>query len=235
MQNMLVAAPLICGTLHIDMPDTPLVRVTTYIPGGNTLISSRELSVTCQRSMMETCALKELRSRFGDLRVVGFRVIPVHPVFTWNAPFLTLNKEKMVLVYEDVVLQLDAVVYLRLHLPPFYGEGAIYCPRRLRKRELVAQLGLQIPCERTGRACMCYVNSVELTNGVKAEIEDGDFIWCFHASPDMGRDIEVSSVASPSHASEEEVVGPTVPDMAAPPELIGSAHHCHRSKNTAFK
>ena len=50
MQNMLVAAPLICGTLHIDMdamPDTSLVRVTIYIPGGNTLISSRELSVTC--------------------------------------------------------------------------------------------------------------------------------------------------------------------------------------------
>ena len=117
--------PLICGTLHIDMdamPDTSLVRVTIYIPGGNTLISSRELSVTCQRSMMETCALEELRSRFGDLRVVGFRVIPVHPVVTWNAPFLTLKKEKMVLVYEDVVLQLDAVVYLRLHLPPSTGK-----------------------------------------------------------------------------------------------------------------
>ena len=87
MQNMLVAAPLIFGTLHIDMdamPDTSLVRVTIYIPGGNTLISSRVLSVTCPRSMMETCALGELRSRFGDLRVVGFRVIPVHPVVTWN-------------------------------------------------------------------------------------------------------------------------------------------------------
>ena len=46
---------------------------------------------------------------------------------------------------------------------------------------------------------MCYVNSVELTNGVGAEVEDGNFIWCFHASPDMGRDIEVS--VAPSHAS----------------------------------
>ena len=100
MQNMLVAAPLIAGTLHVDMdamPDTSLVRVTIYIPGGNTLISSRVLSVTCLRTMMETCALGELRSRFGDLRLVGFRVIPVHPVVTWNAPILTLNKEKMVL------------------------------------------------------------------------------------------------------------------------------------------
>ena len=129
MQNMVVAAPLLTGTLHFDMEamtDTSLVRVTIHIPGGNTLISSRVLSVTCLRTMLETCALGELRSRFNDLREVGFRVIPVHPAVTWNAPILTLNKEKMVLIYEDVVLQLDAVVFLRLHLPPFYGEGAIY-------------------------------------------------------------------------------------------------------------
>ena len=232
MQNMLVAAPLITGTLHIDMeamPDKSLVRVTIYIPGGNTLISSRVLSVTCLRTMLETCALGELRSRFRDLRVVGFRVIPVHPVVTWNALILTLNKEKMVLIYEDVVLQLDAVVFLRLHLPPFYGEGAIYCPHRLRKRDLVAQLGLQIPCERTGSACMCYVNSVELTNGVDAEVEDGDVILCLRASPDMGHEIEILSVASPSDASEAEGVGPTMPEMAVPPGLIGSVHHCRRS------
>ena len=29
--------------------------------------------------------------------------------------------------------------------------------------------------------------------------------------------------------SEEEGVGPAMPDMAAPPGLIGSAHHCRRS------
>ena len=158
--------------------------------------------------MLETCALGELRSRFSDLREVGFRVIPVHPAVTWNAPILTLNKEKMVLIYEDVVLQLDAVVFLRLHLPPFYGEGAIYCPRRLRKKDLVAQLGLQIPCDRTGSECMCYVNSVELTNGADAEVEDGDVIWCLRASPDMGHEIEILSVGSPSDASEAEGAAP---------------------------
>ena len=38
MQNMMVAAPLIAGTLHIDMdvmPDTSLVRVTIYLPTDN--------------------------------------------------------------------------------------------------------------------------------------------------------------------------------------------------------
>ena len=232
MQNMMVAAPLIVGTLHIDMdvmPDTSLVRVTTYIPGGNTLISSRVLTVTCMRTVMEACALGELRRRFGDLRLVGFRVIPVHPAVSWNAPILTTNKEKMVLVYEDGALQLDAVVLLRLHLPPFFGEGAIYCPRRLRKRDLVAQLGLEIPCAVNGSACMCYVNSVELTNVVESEVEDGDFIWCLHASPDMGREIEILSVASPSLASVEEHADPVMPELAAPQGLIGSAHYCQRS------
>ena len=89
----------------------------------------------------ENCA-----DALGTLRLVGFRVVPVHPAISWNAPFLTTNKEKMVLVYEDGALQLDAVAVLRLHLPPFFGEGAIYYPRRLRKSDLVAQLGLEIPC-----------------------------------------------------------------------------------------
>ena len=35
------------------------------------------------------------------------------------------------------------------------------CPRRLRKRDLVVQLGLQIPCAENGDECMCHVNSVE--------------------------------------------------------------------------
>ena len=76
---------------------------------------------------------------------------------------------------------------------------------------------------------MCYVNSVELTNGVDAEVEDGDFILCLRASPDMGHEIEILSVASPSDASEAEGVGPNMPEMAVPPGLIGSVHHCRRS------
>ena len=209
--GVVVAAPLLNGTLHFNMDaitDTSLVRVTIYIPGGNTLTSSRVLTVTCLRAMLETCALGELRSRFRDLREVGFRVIPVHPVVTWHAPVLPLNKEKMVPIYEDVVLQLDAVVVLRLHLPPYCGEGAIYCPRRLRKRDLIAQLRLHVSSESTGWDCMCYVNSVELTNGVDTDVEDGDVVWCLRASPDMGHEIEVLSVCSPTEASEEDVAGP---------------------------
>ena len=147
MENMMAAAPLTVNTLHIDMdvmPDTSRVRVTTYIPGGATLMSSRVLTVTCMRTVME------LRRRFVDLLLVGFQLVPVHQASSWNEPVLTTGKEKMVLVYEEATLQVEAVVLLRLHLPPFFGEGAIYCPRRLRKRDLVVQLGLQIPCAENG-------------------------------------------------------------------------------------
>ena len=45
-----------------------------------------------------------------------------------------------------------------------------------------------------------------------------------HASPDMEREIEILSVASPSLASAEENAGPVLPELAAPQGLIGSAH-----------
>ena len=54
-----------------------------------------------------------------------------------------------------------------------------------------------------GSGCMCYVNSVELSDAGESEVEDGNFIWCLHASPDMGREIEILSVASPSLTSVE--------------------------------
>ena len=77
--------------------------------------------------------------------------------------------------------------------------------------------------------CMCYVNSVELSNARDSEVEDGGFIWCLHASPDMGREIEILSVASPSLTSVEEDVGPAMPSLAAPQGLIGSAHYSSRA------
>ena len=101
MVNMMAAAPLTVDTLHIDMdvmPDTSLVRVTTYIPGGATLMSSRVLTVTCMRSVMEAVALSELRRRFVDLLLVGFHLVPVHQASSWSEPVLTTGKEKMVLV-----------------------------------------------------------------------------------------------------------------------------------------
>lgn len=229
MQNMMVAAPLTAALLHLDMdvlPDTSFVRVTTYIPGGNTLMSSRVLTVTSVRTGMERTVLNELRKRFSDLRLVGFRMIPVHPTASWNEPILTSGKEKMVLVYGDETLQLDAVVFLRLHLPPFVGEGAIYCPRRLRKKDLIAQLGLLVPCAANGDDCICYVNSHELSNEGGCNVDDGDYIWCLHASPERSQAAEILSVATHSISSVEEAVDPDMSSLEAPQGLIGAAHYC---------
>ena len=231
MQNMVVAAPLVVGLLHLDMdvlPDASFARVTTYIPGGNTLMSSRVLTVTTVRTGMELFLHSELRRRFIDLRLVNFRVIPVHPAATWNEPVLVSGREKMVLVYEEEMLQLDAAAFLRLHLPPFFGEGAIYCPRRLRKKDLIDQLGLLVPCAGNGDDCICYVNSHELSNERASEVDDGDFIWCLHAPPEETQSGEVLSVATHSDTSVEEVVGQAVSSLETPQGLIGAAHYCSR-------
>ena len=46
---------------------------------------------------------------------------------------------------------------------------------------------------------------------------------------DMGREIEILSVASPSHGSVEEDTGPTLPLHTEPQGLIGSGHYCPRT------
>ena len=52
------------------------------------------------------------------------------------------------------------------------------------------------------------INKRRCTNGADAEVEDGDVIWCLRASPDMGHEIEILSVGSPSDASEAEGAAP---------------------------
>ena len=103
----------------------------------------------------------------------------------------------------------------------------------------MAQLGHQIPCAENGDECKCYVNSVELTNVQDSQVEDGGFLWCLHASPDMGqehaspdmgREIEILSVASPSLTSVEEDAGPAMPSLAAPQGLIGYSAREHKTR-----
>ena len=87
------------------LPDTSLVRVTIYISGRNTLISS------CQRSMMETCALEELRSRFW--RPASSRISGNPGASCSHMECATLNKEKMCYVNS---VELTNGVEVRSHL-----------------------------------------------------------------------------------------------------------------------
>lgn len=206
LQNLQVSAPLMADFLHVDMEviEDSKVRVTVYIPGGDTLMSSRVLTISCDRAGMESLILRELHRHFYDLQLVRFQLVPVHLAVTWVAPIITTGQEKLVLVYEEAALQAAAVVLLKLHLPPYFAEGAIYCPKRLKKQDLFGLLGLQFLLEDGGEHHICYVNSEPLSNDHECEIEDGDFVWCLHAAPDPV-DVDVLSVASQSCPSVEEI------------------------------
>ena len=134
MENIrLDAAPLIIPQLHIDqmvLTDPQLLQVTAFVPGGDTLISSRSLTRTEKRNRVFTILDSVLRQRFVDMRNVGFLLLTAHPSSKWMDPAFSPQKEKVVVVYSDDVLQGSASVLLRLSLPPHDAEGAIYVRRR---------------------------------------------------------------------------------------------------------
>ena len=73
MENIRLAAPLIIP--HIDqmvLTDPQLLQVTAFVPGGDTLISSRSLTMTEKRNRVFTILASGLRQRFADMRNVGF-------------------------------------------------------------------------------------------------------------------------------------------------------------------
>ena len=57
LENILLAAPLIIPQLHIDdvvLADPQLLHVTSFVPGGDTLISSRSLTMIERRDRVFT-------------------------------------------------------------------------------------------------------------------------------------------------------------------------------------
>ena len=129
MDNIWLAAPLIIPQLHIDqvvLTDPQLLQVTAFVPGRDTLISSRALTMIERRNRVFTILDSTLRQRFTDMSNVGFLLLTAHPSSKWMDPAFSPQKEKVVVVYSDEVLQGSASVLLRLSLPPHDAEGAIY-------------------------------------------------------------------------------------------------------------
>ena len=78
MDNIWLAAPLIIPQLHIDqvvLTDPQLLQVTAFVPGGDTLISSRSLTMIEKRNRVFTILDSTLRQRFTDMRNVGFLLL----------------------------------------------------------------------------------------------------------------------------------------------------------------
>ena len=161
------------------LTDPQLLQVTAFVPGGDTLISSGSLTMTEKRNRVFTILDSVLRQRFADMRNVGFLLLTAHPSSKWMDPAFSQQKEKVLVVYSDDVLQGSASVLLRLSLPPHDAEGAIYVRRRLRLRYLIRQLGISLLCGDAGAECLCYVNGMELSNDREMAVDDAAFIHCW--------------------------------------------------------
>ena len=197
LENILLAAPLIIPQLHIDqvvLSDPQLLQVTAFVPGGDTLISSRSITMIERRDRVFAILDSELRQRFPDMMFVGFLLLTAHPSSKWLDPAFCPQKEKVVVVYSEEVLQGSASVLLRLSLPPHDAEGAIYVRRRLRLRYLIRQLGISPLCGDDGDDCLCYVNGLELTNEREMAVDDAAFIHCWGLPIEDPEEVELVTI-----------------------------------------
>ena len=119
LENILLAAPLIIPQLHIDqvvLSDPQLLQVTAFVPGGDTLISSRSITMIERRDRVFAILDSKLRQRFPDMMYVGFLLLTAHPSSKWLDPAFCPQREKVVVVYSEEVLQGSASVLLRLSM-----------------------------------------------------------------------------------------------------------------------
>ena len=197
LDNILLAAPLIIPQLHIDqmvLPEPQLLQVTAFVPGGDTLISSRSITMIERRDRVFAILDAELRQRFPDMMYVGFLLLTAHPSSKWLDPAFCPQKEKVVVVYSEEVLQGSASVLLRRSLSPHDAEGAIYVRRRLRLRYLIRQLGTSPLCGDDGDDCLCYVNGLELTNEREMAVDDAAFIHCWGLPEEDPEEVELVTI-----------------------------------------
>ncbi len=217
MDNILLAAPLIIPRMHIDqlvLPDPQLLQVTAYVPGGDTLISSRSIAIIQRRDRAYAILDTVLRQRFPDMMYVGFLLLTANPSSKWLDPAFCPQREKVVVVYSDELLQGAASVLLRLSLSPHDAEGAIYVRRRLRLRYLIRQLGLSPLCGEDGGNCLCYINGQELTNAREMAVDDAAFIHCWRLPEEDTAEVELVSVED--SASQHSIEVTTLDQVVAP-------------------
>ena len=75
MDNLIAATPIVSPRMHLGplvLPDSQVLQVTAFVPGGDTLMSSRTLMVIHRRDRVFFPVLNaELRRRFPDMLHVG--------------------------------------------------------------------------------------------------------------------------------------------------------------------
>ena len=179
LSELLEAAPAHALALHIS----PLLScgqgvrwAVAHVPGGDTLIASRRYESVDVDSYHVLDA--GLRHRFPDLAMEHFGLFVVHASARWHEPVPVRHKQTYVLVYLGDEFH-DAVVRLKLVLPPYEGVGAVFVPRVLNKVMLVMQTGIGLVCGQDGELCACYHNGRELVADATRDVDDADFLVCW--------------------------------------------------------
>ena len=199
----------------VVLADPQLLQVTAFVPGGDTLISSRSITMIERRNRVFAILDSKLRQWFPDMMYVGFLLLTAHPSSKWMDPVFCPQREKVVVVYSEEVLQGSASVLLRLSLPPHDAEGAIYVRRRLRLRYLIRQLGISPLCGDDGDDCLCYVNGLELTNEREMAVDDAAFIHCWGLPVEDPEEAELVTIENSTSQHSLDVHMP-VQDGAVP-------------------
>ena len=184
LSELLEAAPAHAPALHIS----PLLScgqgvrwAVVHVPGGDTLIASRRYDSVDVDSYHVLDA--GLRHRFPDLAMEHFGLMVVHASARWHEPVLVRHKQTYVLVYLSDEYH-DAVILLKLVLPPYEGVGTVFVPRALHKVMLVMQTGIDLVCGPNGELCACYHNGRELVADATRTVDDADFLVCWQELTD---------------------------------------------------
>ena len=153
---------------------------TVFIPGGNTLIMSRKVTLIGPNS--ERDIEGALRRRFPDLAQDNFGIGQVHSSYYLMEPVAHggWSVQLVIPVVED---DDTPVVLFKAVLSTYEGLGAIYVRPVLNKYILITDTGLDIVCGPQGELCACYHNGLPLDNA-QTEVSDLDFISCWLAEED---------------------------------------------------
>ena len=181
-------------TLQLHRPSTIFTDgssrnrgTTIFIPGGNTLIMSRKVTLlgpNCDRDIEGA-----LRNKFPDLARENFGIGQVHSSYFLVDP-VAYTGWSVQLVIPVVDGDHTPVVLFKAVLSNYEGLGGIYVPPVLTKYILITDTGLDIVCGPLGELCACYHNSLPLGTS-PAEVADFDFISCWLAEDETMSSVEV--------------------------------------------
>ena len=148
---------------------------TVFIPGGNTLIMSRKVTLIGPNNDRDIEGA--LRRRFPDLAQDNFGIGQVHSSYYLVEPVAQLgwSVQLVIPIVED---DNTPVVLFKAVLSTYEGLGAIYVPPIINKYILITDTGLDIVCGPQGELCACYHNGLCMSHA-QTDVSDLDFLSCW--------------------------------------------------------